>query len=202
MKKARPVRLACPALMLLRARSVFTRLPPSVATRHLPPQAGGGAWCPLLLPLDGVSSVPLKDAKSRLAPARWLKPTPYARSVFSPLGSVSSVPLKNAKSRLTPARWLKPTPYVRSVFPLLGGVSSVPLKNAKSRLAPARWAEVHPTPPQCLHRLGAVIAVVSYQRRAGRESGRRNGVLRCRAVSPTRRAGGRRFPALGFSSGI
>ena len=76
------------------------------------------------------------------------------------------------------------------------------LKNAKSRFAPARWAEVHPTPPQCLHRLGAVIVVVSYQRRAGREWGRRNGVLRCRAVSPTRRAGGRQFPVPGFSGGI
>ena len=74
MRKARPVRLACPALMLLRAGSVFTTLVPlSVATRHLPPQAGGGAWCPLFLPLGGVSSVPLKNAKSRLTPAWWLK---------------------------------------------------------------------------------------------------------------------------------
>lgn len=66
MRKARPVRLACPALMLLRAGSVFTRLPPSVATRHLPPQAGGGAWCPLFLPLGGISSVRSRMQKAGL----------------------------------------------------------------------------------------------------------------------------------------
>ena len=168
MRKARPVRLACPALMLLRAGSVFTRLPPSVATRHLPPQAGGGTWYPLFLPLGGVSSVPLKNAKSRLAPARWLKPTPYACPAFLPLGGVSSVRSRMQKAGLRLLGGLKPTPYAPPVFPPLV----------------------------------AVIAVVSCQRRAGREWGRRNGVLRCRAVSPTRRAGGQRFPALGFSGGI
>ena len=45
MRKAAPWRLTSPALMQLRAGAVFTMLPPSVATRHLPPQAGGGTWC-------------------------------------------------------------------------------------------------------------------------------------------------------------
>ena len=137
-EKSHPVRLTSPALMQLRAGSVFTTLAPLRRYATPPPAGGRRDWLWGLVP--AVSTA-------------W-------RCFFRTL------------------------------------------KNAKSRFAPARWAEIHPAPPQCLHRLGAVIVAVSYQRRAGRESGRRNGVLRCRAVSPTRRAGGRQFPAPGFSGGI
>ena len=83
-EKSTPRALGVPSIdAASRGVRVYDACPPSVATRHLPPQAGGGAWCPLFLPLGGVSSVRSRMQKAGLRLLGGLKFILRRHSVYT-----------------------------------------------------------------------------------------------------------------------